>query len=94
MRVPIKILGYRKAQRYAVRRAIEQALNTLSLKQIHFDVTIEEITSVQEILKFTQVLIYPSVVLNDKVICSGRIPKQSEMEQWILQELKKNSKNV
>jgi hypothetical protein len=85
--IDIKIVGYRKAQRYAVRRAIDQALQNLSTQNIDLDVRIMEITEVNEILKFTPVLIYPSLFVRKKQVCTGRIPKQDEVTQWILNEL-------
>lgn len=87
MRLVFNILGYRNAQRYVVRRAINQALLNLASDQIEPEVKIEETSDVSEILKYTQVLIYPSVMLNNRLICVGRIPKQDEMKHWVLEEI-------
>lgn len=89
MEINFKILGYRKAQRYAVRRSIEQALSNLPDTHSDLMVNIEEIKDIPEIFKYTQVLIYPSVVINEQLVCVGRIPKQKEVKVLITQEINK-----
>lgn len=59
----------------------------IPVAQNNCTVNIEEVKDVAEILKYTQVLIYPSLVLNEKLICVGRIPGQKEMQGLIVQEI-------
>lgn len=88
MELDIKILGYRKTQRYAVRRAIEQALQQLSGGNFQTGVKITEISEVHEILKYTQVLVYPGLQVSGELVCVGRIPKQDEVREWITNKIK------
>ncbi len=43
---------------------------------------IEKITDINEIVEYG-VLSTPGLVINGKVVCSGRIPSQAEVTTWI-----------
>lgn len=92
--IPVKILGYRKAQRYAVRRAFEQALQKLGDLSVGTVVTISEIKDVDEILRYTPVLIYPSLMIGGRLVCNGRIPRQQEVHEWLLDEISKSQQQI
>jgi hypothetical protein len=79
----VKILALKKPQRYAVRRtllaAYRQLQNDLELPPLQ----IEECTSSSEIMHYTPVTIYPSLVINERLVCVGRFPKKEEVLSWL-----------
>lgn len=87
MRIHVKILGHKPDQRYAVRRAVVAAQTILSQKYSDLLVEIEEVQERTEIEKITLVLIYPSLVVNDRLVCVGRFPKKDEVVVWFQQAL-------
>jgi hypothetical protein len=81
----VKILSYKTPQRYAVRQALMAARNELRKTHPDFDITISEVKTLEEIEQYTLVLVGPSLVINDKVFCSGWFPKKEEIIGWFRQ---------
>jgi small redox-active disulfide protein 2 len=46
------------------------------------DAEFSKVTDIDDILAY-DVLATPGLVINDKVMCSGRIPTQAEIRQWL-----------
>ncbi|HEX7620370.1 MAG TPA: thioredoxin family protein [Anaerolineales bacterium] len=87
MKIEVKILGSRTPQRYAVRRAVLAAQAALSQEYPDLLVEISEVRELAEIEKVTPVIIYPSLVVNDRLVCVGRFPSKDEMVIWFQQAL-------
>ncbi|MCX6033652.1 MAG: thioredoxin family protein [Chloroflexi bacterium] len=87
MRIGVKILGHKTPQRYAVRRAVLAAQTALSQEYPDLLVEITEVRERSEIEKVTQVIIYPSLVVNDRLVCVGRFPSKDEIIIWFHQAL-------
>jgi hypothetical protein len=85
--IQVKILGTKSPQRYAVRRAVVAAQNSLLDEHPGQEVKIIEIKDLQEIERYTAVFIYPSLVINEKLVCVGRFPKHGEILAWFQQAL-------
>ncbi len=85
--IHVIILGTRSPQRYAVRRAVVAAQNSLLDEHPGLEVEITEIKDLQGIQHFTQVFIYPSLVVNEQLVCVGRFPKKDEILAWFQQAL-------
>jgi hypothetical protein len=92
----IKICGYRKAQRYSVERSVLTALNLIQGHYPEVQVNIEQISGLNEILKYTSVLLYPGIVINGKLVCTGRFPKYQEVYGWLEKAIneKQNGKSA
>lgn len=52
------------------------------LEELHMDVPVQKVTEFDEIMKF-DILSTPALVINDSVMCSGRIPTREEVKEWI-----------
>jgi Thioredoxin domain len=87
MKIEVKILGSKTLQRYAVRRAILAAQAALSQEYPDLLVEISEVRELAEIEKVTPVIIYPSLVVNDRLVCVGRFPSKDEILIWFQQAL-------
>ena len=87
MRFEIKILGWKAPQRYAVRRAVLAALATIQEARPDVQVEVVEVKQRLEIEKYTPVTIYPSLVVNEQLVCVGRFPKKEEIVGWLQQAL-------
>jgi len=89
--VSVKILGLKTSQRYAIRRGVVAAQYELLQKHPGLEVKIMEINDSREILKYTAVLSYPSLVVNEKLVCIGRYPRKDEVADWLRQAIEQNS---
>jgi hypothetical protein len=87
MKIGVKILGSKTPQRYAVRRAVLAAQSALGMEYPDLLVDISEVRDLAEIEKVTPVFIYPSLVVNDNLVCVGRFPKKAEILIWLQQAL-------
>jgi hypothetical protein len=83
--VNVTILSYKSPQRYAVKRTLLAAQNELRKTHSNFEVAITEIKELAEIEKITQVVILPSLMVNDKLVCVGRFPHKDEVVGWLLE---------
>ena len=68
MRISVKILGRKTPQRYSVRRAVPAAQAALSQEYPDLQVEIVEVRNRSEVEKVTPVVIYPSLVVNDRLV--------------------------
>jgi hypothetical protein len=81
--IQIKILSYKSPQRYAVRRTLMAAQNELQKTYPELKITIDEVRELAEMEKYTSVVIYPSLVVNEKLVCVGRFPTRQDVLGWL-----------
>jgi|YNPNPStandDraft_1061719.scaffolds.fasta_scaffold06982_10 hypothetical protein len=79
----VKILALKKPQRYAVRRTVRAAYGQLQNAVALPPLQIEEFTTSTEIMRYTPVTVYPSLVINERLVCVGRFPKKEEVLSWL-----------
>jgi len=79
----IKILCYRNPVCYSVWRIVQHAINQLSPQFPDADFKISMIKDSSEISKYTHNLVLPSVVINGILVCSGHVPCQQEILEWL-----------
>lgn len=77
----IKILGSGCPNCKKVEALARQAVNDLSL-QAEFI----KITDYNEIMNYP-ILSTPGLVINEKLVCAGRIPNQAEITSWVTSAL-------
>jgi hypothetical protein len=80
----IKILSLQYPERYVVRRLVAAAQQELLSKCPLLELDIEEVTDPAEIGKYSFVLVLPTLVINERVVCSGRFPTKEEVSHWLL----------
>ncbi len=81
--ISVKILGYKSPQRYAIQRTVVAAQIELHKAHPDLEVTITEVKELEEILRYTPVFVFPSLAINEKLVCVGRFPKKEEVVQWL-----------
>lgn len=89
--INVKILSYKSPQRYAVKRTLMAAQNELQKRIPDIQIEIGEIKELAEIEKITQVVILPSLMVNEKLVCVGRFPHKYEIMVWLQEALKQQT---
>jgi hypothetical protein len=89
--IHVKILGHKTPQRYAIRRAVVAAQSELLQEHPGLEVEIMEVRDSQEILHYTPVIGFPSLMVNGKLVCTGRYPRKDEVALWLRQAMEQNS---
>lgn len=90
----VKILSYKTPQRYAVRQTLLAARNELRKTFPDFELSIIDIKNIEEIEKYTSVVIYPTLLINDRHYCTGWFPRKEEVVEWFKQALADMKENV
>jgi len=77
----IKILGSGCANCKRVEQIAHQAVTTLAV-----EAEVIKVTDYKDITKYN-ILATPGLVINEKVVCSGRIPTPAEVTTWVADAL-------
>ncbi len=77
----IKVLGSGCANCKRVEQIARKVANDMSL-----DAEIIKVTDYPEIMKYN-ILSTPGLVINEKVVSSGRIPNEAEVTAWVADAL-------
>ena len=77
----IKILGPGCARCQNLEKIVREVVETLRL-----DIKIEEVRDMKEIMKYP-ILMTPGLVINGKVVLSGKVPARAEVERLIMNVL-------
>jgi small redox-active disulfide protein 2 len=73
----IKILGTGCPNCQRLERTAKEAVAELGL-----EATFLKVTRMDEIMKYP-ILATPGLVVNEKVVCSGRVPTKAEVTTWL-----------
>jgi small redox-active disulfide protein 2 len=82
MTLTIKILGPGCPNCHKVEENAVEALETLSEEMPDLEATVHHVTDVDEIMAY-DVLGTPGLVVNETVVCAGRIPEVDEVVGWL-----------
>jgi hypothetical protein len=77
----VKVLGPGCAKCYAVEQAAAAGLEVLAKDNPDLEATLVHIEDILEIEQYP-ILFTPALVVNEKVVCAGRIPKKDEVLGW------------
>lgn len=75
--ISIKVLGPGCANCVRVADLAHQAVGSLGA-----EASVEKVTDFAEIRKY-RILATPGLVINEKVVCAGRIPTPAEVTTWL-----------
>jgi len=83
MHLIVKILGTKSGMRYSVSRLVTMAETVLRAEYPDLEVEIQELKTEDEIFKYTQVLIAPGLVINEKLVYDIWIPSKEQVLNWM-----------
>lgn len=73
----IKVLGTGCAKCQSLEKTVKEVVAALKL-----DIKVEEIKDIKEIMQYP-ILMTPGLVINGKVVMSGKVPSKAEVERLI-----------
>jgi hypothetical protein len=81
--IDVKILSLGAPERYAVRRLVMAAQNELQAGLPGLELRIMEVDDSSEIGKYASVLVLPTLVIDERVVCSGQFPSKEAVAAWL-----------
>ena len=78
----IKVLGPGCINCYRVEQQVVAVLEALEEEESSLEATIQHVTKHDEIMKYP-IMFTPGLVINEKLVCAGRIPTEDEVRQWL-----------
>ena len=81
----IKVLGPGCARCHQLEQTTREVV-----KELGIDAEIEDVKDVKKIMEYP-ILTTPGLVINEKLVCSGRVPSKSEVTTFITTALVKQS---
>jgi Thioredoxin domain len=87
--INVKILSLGDPERYAIRRIVTAVHQELQTRYPQVQMTISEVNDAGQIGRYAAFLVMPTLVINEKVVCSGRFPTREEIGGWLDEAIKK-----
>jgi len=82
----IKILGTGCARCHQLEQVTREVI-----KELGIEATVEEVKDMKKIMEYP-ILMTPGLVVNEEVVCSGKVPGKAELTQFIVNALAKEGK--
>ena len=79
----IKVLGPGCAKCHTLDKMVREVV-----KEMNSDASVDYIQDMRKILEYP-ILTTPGLVINEEVVCSGRVPNKNEISQWIREKATK-----
>jgi small redox-active disulfide protein 2 len=80
--INIKVLGPGCPNCRRVERRAVEALEMLAEEDSSLEATIQHVTEYPDIMQYP-IAGTPALVIDEKVVCSGRVPRQEEIAAWL-----------
>jgi small redox-active disulfide protein 2 len=77
----IKVLGPGCAKCQSLEKTVKEVVADLKL-----DIKVEEVKDIKKIMQYP-ILMTPGLVINEKVVMSGKVPSKAEVERLIITAL-------
>ena len=77
----IKVLGPGCAKCHQLENEVDEVI-----KEMAIDAKVEKVSNMKEIMKYP-VLMTPGLVINEKLVVSGKVPSKAEVIQYITNAL-------
>jgi small redox-active disulfide protein 2 len=81
----IKVLGTGCAKCQALEKVTQEAIRELGLK-----VEIDHVKDIKKIMQYP-ILATPGLVIDEKLVCSGRVPSKADVTRYITTALAKEA---
>ena len=81
--IQVKICSLFPPPRYVLRRIVQAAADELKPEKPSLEIVMSEVSSPGEIGRYATVLVLPPLVINEKVVCSARLPSREEVRNWL-----------
>jgi small redox-active disulfide protein 2 len=85
--VNIKTLGPGCANCQKLEKVVREVVKDLAI-----DASIEEVKDIKKIMSYP-ILSTPGLVINEELVCSGRVPNKAEVTQLIINALEKKERS-
>jgi len=85
--VNIKTLGPGCANCQKLEKVVREVV-----KELAIDASIEEVKDIKKIMSYP-ILATPGLVINEELVCSGRVPNKAEVTQLIINALEKEERS-
>ncbi len=82
----IKVLGPGCARCHRLEQTVKDVV-----KELAVDASIEEVKDVKKIMAYP-ILTTPGLVVNEELVCSGKVPDKAEVTQLIVNALEKQQR--
>lgn len=79
----IKILGTGCSKCHQLEQTVKDVVNDLGI-----EASFEEVKDIKKIMSYP-ILTTPGLVVNEEIVCSGRVPNKTEVTQLIVSALEK-----
>jgi small redox-active disulfide protein 2 len=83
----IKILGTGCAKCHQLEQVARDVV-----KELAVNATVEEVKDMKKIMTYP-ILMTPGLVINEELVCSGKVPSKAEVTQMIINGLEKEERN-
>ena len=83
----IKVLGPGCARCHQLGQTTKEVV-----KELGIDASIEEIKDIKKMMEYP-ILATPGLVVNEELVCSGRVPNKAEVTQLIINALDKEERS-
>ena len=83
----IKILGTGCSRCHQLKQTVKDVV-----KELRIEASFEEVKDIKKIMSYP-ILTTPGLVVNEEVVCSGRVPNKTEVTQLIVSALEKEQRS-